>query len=132
MLKHVDLLGILFILYGVFQVFIALFILLIYLGIGGLMGAGGASSGDEEMLIIGGIMAGSGGLVACIVGVLAVPTLLTGVGIRRRSGWARIAGLVIGALSLTSFPFGTALGVFALIVLLDKEVGVAFKGGGAS
>ena len=40
--------------------------------------------------------------------------------------WARIGGLILSALNLLNFPFGTALGFYGLWVLLNKETEAAF------
>ena len=40
----------------------------------------------------------------------------------------RVFALVLGCLALTSIPFGTALGVYTLIVLLDDAVAMRFRG----
>jgi hypothetical protein len=41
-----------------------------------------------------------------------------GVGLLQRAPWARILALIVGFLSLISFPFGTALGIYTIWVLL--------------
>ena len=57
--------------------------------------------------------------VACIT--LSIPALLSGYGLMNRLQWGRIFTLVLAALSLPSVPIGTAYGIWALIVLLDKK-----------
>jgi uncharacterized membrane protein (DUF2068 family) len=48
--------------------------------------------------------------------------LLAGWGLLRREKWARILALVLAFVSLfTNIPFGTALGVYTLWVLLPSE-----------
>ena len=67
--------------------------------------------------------------VATLCGALiGVPHLLVGRGIRARKPVARIAGIVLGVLSLGSFPVGFLLGVFALGVLLGDDVRASFAG----
>ncbi len=44
-----------------------------------------------------------------------------GWGLIQRQAWARILTLVLGFLSLFNFPFGTALGVYTLWVLLPTQ-----------
>lgn len=41
-----------------------------------------------------------------------------GIGLLQRAPWARIWALIMGFLSLISFPFGTALGIYTIWVLL--------------
>jgi hypothetical protein len=52
---------------------------------------------------------------------LSIPLIITGVGLLRRREWARIAGIVIGALLIFHFPIGTAVGIYALWALLNGE-----------
>lgn len=42
-------------------------------------------------------------------------------GLYERQFWARILGLVLGILALLRFPFGTALGIYTLWVLMPEE-----------
>ena len=42
--------------------------------------------------------------------------------------WARILTIVLSALNLINIPFGTALGVYGLWVLLNKDTERLFDG----
>ena len=44
-----------------------------------------------------------------------------GMGIDEREPWARIIALVLGFISLFNIPFGTAVGVYTLWVLLPAQ-----------
>jgi hypothetical protein len=46
---------------------------------------------------------------------------LTGYGLMQREPWARIVALVLGFLSLFNIPFGTAIGIYTLWVLLPSQ-----------
>ena len=50
----------------------------------------------------------------------SIPSLICGVGLLKFKRWARILGIVLAALTLIHFPFGTAFGVYALYVLFQK------------
>lgn len=88
---------------------------LVVLGLIGFMGFFPAVGrmGRTEMLI----------LVAAIVPLLGMLALYiaTGVGLRDRRPWARTTGLIASALSLLSFPLGTAYGVYGIWVLTRPE-----------
>ena len=57
-----------------------------------------------------------------LVAVLSIPGVVAGVGLLKRRRWARILVLVLGFISLFSFPpVGTALGVYTLWALFRKE-----------
>jgi zinc-ribbon domain/Predicted membrane protein (DUF2127) len=62
----------------------------------------------------------SGGLMFAgfWAGAFAVLELVAAWGLFERRPWARILVLVIGFLALLRFPFGTALGIYTLWVLL--------------
>ena len=55
--------------------------------------------------------------------ILAAGGLCVGLGLMQRRPWARIAAIVLGGLALFHPPFGTALGVYTLWVLLADEHG---------
>jgi hypothetical protein len=46
---------------------------------------------------------------------------LAGYGLLHREGWARVVVLVLAFISLFNVPFGTALGVYTMWVLLPRE-----------
>lgn len=59
-------------------------------------------------------------LIAFFVLAKAVLGLIAGVGLLQRAPWARILALVLAFLSLINPPFGTALGIYTLWVLLPS------------
>jgi hypothetical protein len=59
---------------------------------------------------------------------LSLPGLIIGIGLMQFRPWARIAGIVLSALDLVSVPpFGTALGIYGLWVLLNNETERMFE-----
>jgi hypothetical protein len=50
-----------------------------------------------------------------------------GYGLQERASWGRILALVLGVINLPSVPLGTCLGIWALMVLLDKDNAAAFR-----
>lgn len=62
-------------------------------------------------------------LIAILIGgtviALAIPALLAGIGVLGRKPWARILGIIAAVLALISFPIGTAIGVYAIFVLMQ-------------
>src|SRR5579863_2189444 len=57
----------------------------------------------------------------------AVIGLAAGWGLLDRRPWARMLAIVIGCLSLLSFPFGTALGIYTLWVLASAGADVEYE-----
>ncbi|MGH9735128.1 MAG: zinc-ribbon domain-containing protein [Candidatus Acidiferrales bacterium] len=57
----------------------------------------------------------------------AVLEIITAWGLFERRPWARILALVLGFLTLLHFPFGTALGIYTLWVLLPGAAGQEYE-----
>ncbi len=51
----------------------------------------------------------------------AIAGLFAGIGILQRADWARVLAIVVGCIALFSLPFGTALGIYTLWVLLSPN-----------
>lgn len=71
------------------------------------------------------------GLMTLIAGFLAISALiggLLGAGLIQREPWSRTLGLVMGFLALLDPPFGTALGVYTLWVLMPARAEEEFRG----
>lgn len=56
-----------------------------------------------------------------VFGAIAVGTIAAGIGLLNYEGWARPLALVVLLLALVRFPFGTALGIYGLWVLLSGD-----------
>jgi hypothetical protein len=69
-------------------------------------------------------------LAAGFLLLLGVASAAAGWGLLQRHSWARIVALVMGCLSLMTFPFGTALGIYTLWVLLPSEAKEEYYGMG--
>jgi hypothetical protein len=68
------------------------------------------------------------GLTAAVFTALAIIAMLwgaahvvVGVPLRRRKPWSRLGALMLGSVDLLLLPFGTALGVYAIWVLLSEQ-----------
>jgi hypothetical protein len=119
MAQHVKILGILHIVFGGLGVLAAMFVLLIFGGVSAVVGLSDHSSDSLTAIPILGMI---GGFVFILVLVLSLPGLIIGIGLMQFKPWARIAGIVLSALDLVSVPpFGTALGIYGLWVLLNRE-----------
>lgn len=65
--------------------------------------------------------------VGILVATIAVLSLSVGWGLYQRAPWARMLALVMAFFSLLSIPFGTALGIYTLVVLLPAESEAEWK-----
>jgi hypothetical protein len=73
--------------------------------------------------------------VTVILGAIIVsslPCLILGFGLLNFRPWARILGLVLSAILLLNFPFGTVVALYAFWVLLKPETEILFKADAAT
>ena len=54
-------------------------------------------------------------------------SLLSGLGLLERQSWARTLALVMALLALLNLPFGTALGVYTLWVLMSPHADIEYN-----
>ena len=59
--------------------------------------------------------------------LLAAGGVCVGLGLMQRQSWARTAAIILGILALFHPPFGTALGIYTLWVLLADEHGDTYR-----
>jgi hypothetical protein len=124
MQQHVKILAWLHIVFGILGILLGIVLLMFFGGMAGVIAATDASDSKAAGMAIMGII----GLVALIVlVVVSVPGLIAGVGLLGFRPWARILGIVISALDLLHVPFGTALGIYGLWVLLSPEGEALFR-----
>ena len=60
-------------------------------------------------------------MVGTLFLVGGVAGIITGWGLLERQSWARMLAIVLAALSLLDMPFGTAIGIYTLWVLLPAK-----------
>jgi hypothetical protein len=58
---------------------------------------------------------------------LALLGVITAWGLLQRESWGRMLALIVGVVALLSIPFGTALGVYTLWVLLPASSEVEYR-----
>jgi hypothetical protein len=114
----VDFVGVLFIVWGLLTTLVGVSTLALGVGAAALIRS--ASRGE------GGAFAA--GLTALAFAALAVIAILwgtahvvIGVPLRRHRPWSRLVALMLGSVDLLLLPYGTALGVYALYVLLNEK-----------
>ena len=107
---HIRLLGILWLAISAFRVIPGLVLLTIF-------GAGSRFLPPDVPPFIPGLLQMIGTLLLA-GGALGI---VTGWGLLQRQSWARMLAIVFGVLSLFDVPFGTALGIYSLWVLLPAK-----------
>lgn len=85
-----------------------------------------STSGDPDAAVGATILGFAGVAVTLFAGTLTAAFLITAWGLFKLKPWARIAGIVMAALCLTSIPVGTAFGIYALIILFKKDTEALF------
>jgi len=119
MRSHIPVLGWLHLILGALDLLLALMIFGLFAGIGALASLGG----EPASLLVTGAM---GTVLGGIMVLTAIPNFLAGWGLLQRQNWARWLALILGVLNLFKFPWGTAIGVYTFVVLLDDETKAAF------
>ena len=72
-----------------------------------------------------------GTVLGGFIAILAVPGIVAGAALLAKKPWARLLTMIVGGLGLVNFPIGTALGIYALWLLLPETAAEYFKGGPA-
>lgn len=109
--QHLKLLGILWIAYAVFHAIAGCILMIVSHTI-----FGPWSSGDHPAFLHP-LLAG----IALFLLVKAGVSLITGFGLLERQNWGRPLALVMAFIALLNIPFGTALGVYTLWVLMSPQ-----------
>ncbi len=110
--SHITLVGILTLVHSGLLMLVGLFLFMLLMGIG-------IFTNDTDALLVLSIL---GTLAIVIMFFVAIPGIIGGIALLRYAGWSRIFMIVLGALKLIDIPFGTALGVYTIYVLLRPDV----------
>jgi hypothetical protein len=116
--QHIKILSVLFMILGVLGVLTA--IGFFFLGAGAVATILSQDQGSDAQVgaaWAGGCMT----FIATLVGILSIPSFIAGWGLSKRKGWSRILTIILAVLSLPSFPIGTAIGIYALVIMLNDE-----------
>src|SRR5687767_5662389 len=117
--KHITVVAVLWLALGGLGLLVALIAFVAIVG-------GGALSGDMEAIAITGTV---GTAIAALLVVLSVPAVIAGIGLLKKAEWARVLTLVLSFLALMGIPFGTALGIYSIWVLLNAQATPLFAPG---
>jgi len=117
--KHVQVLGILHIVYSSVALVSGLLVFLLFLGTGLFVG-----QLDEVQMApvnVPAILFTVGIAIAAILVILSIPGIIGGIWLLKRKEWARILVLVVGFVDLLHIPLGTLLGIYTIWVLFNDE-----------
>ena len=110
--KHVQLIGIFWIVLGSISFLGGFIIFGVLLGISFFPDLGNEAPSILRIV---------GSSVGLFLWILSVPKIICGIGLLKRYEWARILTLIIAFLSLLNIPLGTALGIYSFIILLNND-----------
>lgn len=116
--KHVNLIGIFWIVLGALTFFGGLITFFILFGISFI-----PDIGYEAPVILRTIGVG----VAIFLFILSIPKIIAGIGLMKKKEWGRILALVVAFLSVLSFPLGTALAIYSFVILVKDETIQLFR-----
>ena len=67
-------------------------------------------------------------MIALLLMVKAAAGIAAGIGLLQRQDWGRLLAIVLGVISLINIPFGTALGIYTLWVLVSPGAEQEYAG----
>ncbi len=118
--SHIKVLGILYIVLGIMGLIGGLIVLTIFLG----SGIVGGVASDEPGITF--LIGGFGVIISSVILITSLPGIFAGYGIYKKQSWGRVLGIILGIINLPGIPIGTALGIYALWVLLSEESKLIF------
>jgi hypothetical protein len=120
--SRVTLLGVLFIIWGVLTILVGASTLALGVAAAALINSAGGNGGFAA-----GFTAAAFTILALIAVLWGIAHIVVGNPLRRRRRWSRHAALMLGGIDLLLLPYGTALGVYALWVLLREDAKRLFE-----
>jgi hypothetical protein len=121
--SRVTLLGVLFIVWGILTILVGASTLALGVAAAALINSAGGRGGFAA-----GLTAATFTSLALIAILWGIAHIVVGNPLRRRRRWSRHAALMLGGVDLLLLPYGTALGVYALWVLLRDDAKQLFEG----
>ncbi len=129
MRRHVDLVGLLFVLWGGMSLLLS--VSLLSTGIAA-TAIGAAAPATASGKVAAGIVAAVFFVLAAVGIVFGAVHIWIGTRLRRFREWARAFAIVLAAVDLVLIPFGTGLGIYALWSLLHEQSKPLFEHDGAT
>lgn len=127
MVRNLSTLSILHYVYGGLMLLGGVIVAVVFFAIGGIMDSDLVQhSSDPPPAGLAAIFQGLGSAVAVFVALWGVLVILSGSWIAKRRN--RTGSMIVAGFCCLSFPLGTALGIFTLVVLANDEVQRAYAG----
>lgn len=109
--KHINIVAALQIGLSIFNLLVAFLIFTVLKVVGGFVDD---ANGSTILSLIADIL-------AFVFIIISIPGILAGMGLYKKREWARILTLILSVFELFSFPFGTAIGIYSIWVLVQPE-----------
>jgi hypothetical protein len=109
--------------FGALGVLAALFSSFVFSALAAIVG----STHDPDAPIAIGVLGLTGVTLTIVLLVLSIPYIICGWGLLKLRPWSRIFAIILAAISLIRIPFGTIFGIYALIILFNKETEALFQ-----
>jgi hypothetical protein len=122
MKNHIQILGVLYILFGLLGVVVAVIFFDALAGRGPIPG--------KMKLIFS--TSGFGSVLALFFVLVSLPGIIGGLALLMRKSWARIWVLILGFVNIFNIPLGTMLGIYTIWVLMSEEATNALDSGAES
>lgn len=121
--QHVKIIGVLDIVFGILGVLGGIVMIIAFI-------AGGAGIGATGQQGAGGAGAARAG-VGLIAGLITIAVsgfeIYVGSQLQQYKSWARVVQIILGILALPGFPIGTALGIYYLWAMFNKDTVALFE-----
>ncbi len=120
---HVQLVAVFWYVIGVFFLIPTVVMVALSGALPAILRATGETVDPEARIFVPGIFV----ILALVFGVHAIVSFITGWGLQKLRPWGRTLALVMAFWNLLSPPFGTALGIYTLVVLMPFEAGEEYR-----
>lgn len=122
MTTHVKVIAVLFIVFGALGLLFALFSSVIFGALAAFVGTLNDQNSPAGVAALG----LTGIALTTFLIVVSIPYIVCGWGMLTLRPWSRILGIILAAISLVRIPIGTIFGIYALVILFNKETEALF------
>jgi hypothetical protein len=117
--KHLEFLGVLYLIWGALAGLLGVSAFALAAGAGMIITA--SAHADEHTRVAAGLTAATFAMLGIVALAWGAVHAVTGRALRQRMPWSRAGALTLAVVNLLFLPFGTALGVYTLWVLQHDE-----------
>ena len=122
--SHVDLVGVLFVVWGGLTILIGASTLALGIAAAALISSAAQAGRGQVAASLTAAIFTALALLAIVWGAVH---MVVGIVVRRRRHWSRLGAILLGSIDLLLLPYGTALGLYALWTLLREDAKALFE-----